>query len=286
MKKQEYYAILLKEAKCTDVNKCLLKNSFETGNYNNNSINSFVYDFQYLPEYDELNELFPLNKIARNGNTFDKAVNIMNWLASKTDYNGYSKLGMESPVNIIDFSFDKGFDGAINCVNKAILLSDCLLSIGIYALPVWINNRIYSKDNEEYGRGVSHVVVHIFIDEFNKWVMFDPSFNSYLEDVNGNILNLIEIAELYKTKQQIQIKQYELNGDKNQFKEYYLEQFIFKSLLAISILKGNSFQNRDFDLLYYLLPVKPEDYFGEYFEIFNSRIINVDDFLRFPPMKL
>ena len=76
MKKQEYYAILLKEAKCTDVNKCLLKNSFETGNYNNNSINSFVYDFQYLPEYDELNELFPLNKIARNGNTFDKAVNI------------------------------------------------------------------------------------------------------------------------------------------------------------------------------------------------------------------
>jgi len=277
MNQQEYYASLLKDAKRPQ-NKALLKNSFEAGDYINKAANPFEYSFQYMPEYDELKNLFPLDEIAGNGGTLGKAINIMNWITSKTDYNGASELGMVPPVDVINYSFGKGFDGSINCVNKAMLLSDCLLSIGIYSLPVWINNRIDDKDNEYYGYGACHVVAHVFIDELNKWVMLDPSFNSYLTDINGNILNLLEIAELYKADQQIEIGQYTLNGAETQFKEYYVEQFVFKCLFSIAICRGNDLEYRDFNKRCYLFP--QNDFYEEQTEYLE--IISVDDFLRFP----
>ncbi|MCL2748343.1 MAG: hypothetical protein FWE59_06790, partial [Oscillospiraceae bacterium] len=90
--------------------------------------------------------------------------------------------------------FGKGAEGAINCANKSILLSDALTHIGIFAMPVAITNWIFDTDSEVFMNGSSHVVAHVFLPEMSKWIVLDPSFNTYIVDDQLRPLNLIEIA--------------------------------------------------------------------------------------------
>ena len=216
----------------------------------------------------------------------------MQWISEKTCYCGYSNLGPSNCIDIINFSFEKGFEGAINCANKAILLSDCLLSLGIFALPITITNNILNKNNNDFGAGTVHVVVHVYINECKKWIMLDPSFNSYLINDEGNILNLIEIKKAYNNAEYVKIGQYSLNGNNEIFREKYINQFIFLSLFRISIWDGNSDDKRndnnllipiDVDFKEYMLSLLP---LCDEIENFcdNLNYISIDEFLASPDM--
>jgi hypothetical protein len=246
MDNAEYYSILVKEAS-SERNIFYYENVKKYGEYPPKGFSGYSYTFAYLKVYDEFNRQFKLNEIAGSGDTFNKSLNIMNWISMNTQYNGYSSLPPVKSDEIIEFSFSKGFDGAINCANKAILLSDCLMSIGIIALPVWIQNQIVDADNKYFGCGSVHVVVHIYIQEKNKWIMFDPSFNAYISDNNGNILNLVEIRSIYRksnSDRELNLNNYSFNGNPELFKDFYISDFIIKHLFTINTWYGNGYEKR------------------------------------------
>lgn len=169
--------------------------------------------------------------------TFTRMVASMDWVTAHTQYCGYSSLGPSTLDTILDFGLDRGFDGAINCANKAILLSDVLLANDIFAMPIWLENKIYDYRRPTFGESTCHVIVHAYLPEREKWVLLDPSFHTYFTDKSGNLLNLFEVSGLSDTPRNIRVCNYNLNGT-DKFAEKYLEAFLLKSLYIISVFGG------------------------------------------------
>jgi len=202
------------------------------------SFKKSLNDYKYFPEnnicnfkhriikneFDDLREKYPYEEIIQLKSDFDKAVAVLTWMSNHSYYYGYSKLKSRNSVEIIEKYFDKGFRGAINCGQQSTVLADILCSLGIYARRVMITVNVVDKQDEFYGDGNVHVVVHAYIKELCKWVMFDPSYTAYFADTQGNIMNLIDLREAYNTNEDIIVPQYKLNGSSERFRDSYIER--------------------------------------------------------------
>jgi hypothetical protein len=78
------------------------------------NIRSFRFSLTDKPIYTEIRNRFDLQKIAGNGDDFQKAVNIMNWIGQHSCYSGSSRLKSRNTLEMTEKYFDKGFAGAIN----------------------------------------------------------------------------------------------------------------------------------------------------------------------------
>ena len=203
------------------------------------NISNFKYHFTYRDEYKIPLEKYGLADIARQGSAFEKAAKIMNWVADKTYYCGNSGLGENDIFSILEYSFDKGFGGAINCEQRALLLSECLLALKIFAHPVGLEYCELNKTGDKVTSINCHVVVHLYPEEENKWVMFDPSFNAYFTDENEKALNIVEIRKNLYEKKSVILAQYSLNGHDDIFKKGYPLNFIFNMAFRLSVYNGN-----------------------------------------------
>jgi hypothetical protein len=203
------------------------------------NISNFKYHFTYRDEYRRLLDKYGLANIAGQGSTFVKAMNIMNWVTKKTYYCGNSGLDKNDIFSIIEYSFDRGFAGAINCEQKAFLLSECLLALKIFAYPVGLEYCIFNETKDKVTSINCHVVVHLYLEEENRWIMFDPSFNAYFTGENDKVLNIVEIRENLKQKKAMNLAQYSLNGNDNIFRKGYPVNFIFNMAFRLSVYDGN-----------------------------------------------
>lgn len=190
--------------------------------------------FSYLDEYDLLKEKYSLDTVITGNSDFERALSVMQWLTDSTYYNGqqltfYSFLPDDS-VAILDFSYNKSFKFAINCRYKAIALTDLLIASGFKAYPVGM------LDSKKNG---CHITVHVYLNDEQKWVLLDPSFNTYFTDGNGKVLNALELRDLFLAGKEPIINGYNFNGTKECF-EVYKETFIKSCLTNLSTWHDNS----------------------------------------------
>jgi len=202
----------------------------------------FRYAFTYLPVYDEMKKEYPLEEKAGDGDTMTRSLNLMEWFCSNTKYNGAS---FRNPfkaknryMNLMRYALKNTFSHSVNCADMAMGFSDCLLAVGICAMPVWLMN----TNN-------CHVVVHVYLPEEERWVMLDPSFDAYLLDGAGKVLDLIEIRARTAKKEPLEIARYSLNGSQF-FKENYLPFFVQSSLFEFGIWRGNAPELRESDCVW------------------------------------
>ncbi|MBQ8913705.1 MAG: transglutaminase domain-containing protein, partial [Lachnospiraceae bacterium] len=143
------------------------------------------YDFDNA-EYKELLEKYDLANIAKDGSEFNKAKNLMNEFAPrlkhKSDYDNHVDM---NAISLLEYSLDNNNHG-INCRNKAQILNEMCLALGIYSRKVWI------MPNSKYD-GDCHVVNEVWDSTYNKWIMLDITNNMYWVDENGNPLSILEI---------------------------------------------------------------------------------------------
>jgi hypothetical protein len=153
---------------------------------------------QYLfdSDYQELHKTYNLNDIAGCGNDFDKAVNLLGWISSNVYHCGaFCKDIKDSATVILDYAFCKGLEKGINCRYLSIALTECLLAVGIKARTIYIMPfSPYDLDN--------HVVCEVWIDELNKWVMIDPTYNLYAIH-NDTKLSVIELRRLLANHKEV-----------------------------------------------------------------------------------
>lgn len=244
--KKGYYKIMLMEAGKPSVRK-LLDKVMAYPSMRRESGGEFHYEFTHLPVYDELNRLYPLREQAGNSDTFTRAVNLMDWFCSNAQYSGYSAYDPSKPekqfLKLMKYAFKNTFSHAVNCAAQAIALSDCLMAVGIHAMPVW--------QAAAHGSGFWHVTVHVFLPEEERWVMLDPSFGLYMTDETGRALDLMEIRENYTRKKPPVIARYNLNGSKF-FRDKYLSCFLMPCSFEFSLWRGNAPELRNSSV--YLLP--------------------------------
>jgi len=216
------------------------QNSARAGDYPEGPDGGWRYDFTRLPAHDKLLKAYKLDEIAGQGSAFDRALRLMDWLSAHTWYNGMSIWSARLPddgLKILRYAHNRSFGRCLNCRHKAIALADCLRAAGMAAMPVGFCNYTYRPGEEKVIPTPNHLTVHLWLPEERRWVMLDPSFNSYVTDENGRALNLIEIQKRHRQGEPLSVARYALNGTQD-FRAGYLNGFVLGSLLEIVTLGG------------------------------------------------
>lgn len=194
--------------------------------------------FSYLDEYDVLLEKYSLYDVIKGSDDFEKVLSLMQWLTDSTYYNGHQCLfyGLlpDDTLSILDFSYKKSFRHAINCRYKAIALTDILIASGYKAYPLAMLDA--NKDG-------NHLTVQVYLNDEKKWIMLDPSFNTYFTDDNNCILNAYEVRNLFLKGDEPIIHNYNFNGTKECF-GIYKKVFIKSDLTNLSTWHDNSNSGR------------------------------------------
>ena len=160
----------------------ILRNNLEFASGENYEI---YYDFENK-EYPQLIEEYGIDKTAGDGTEFEKALRLMSMYAPRlyhqSDYDNSIEM---NALSLLAYSLDNKSRG-INCRNKAQILNEMCLALGIYARKVWIMpNSGYDND--------CHVVNEIWDSQLNKWIMLDITNNEYWVDEKGTPLSVLEI---------------------------------------------------------------------------------------------
>lgn len=188
------------------------------------------YDF-----HAQLNEKYKLSDIATADSDFDKAVQILEWLTEHTYYSGMQmKMLDDDTLEILDYSFDKPFNRAINCRYRAIAFADCLVAVGIKAFPVAMVSSEFTG---------SHFTCLVYISEEDKWCSFDPSFGCWFTDEEGELLDIFEIRELFLENKEPVVKGYSFNGKQENF-DVYMNSFLKFCISNLSTWADNSIDRR------------------------------------------
>ena len=183
-----------------------------------------------------LREKYTLDGVAGGGDDLSKALRLLHWLSDSVYHkgDGPSPEPMNS-LSLLEYAYKKGSDCGINCRALSIILTECLLSIGIPARTVYIMPcSPYDFDN--------HVISHAFIKPLNKWVMLDPTFSSYVLDENNNILNCVEIRSRLANRENISFnKEIHYNGEKRGRDSGEYTEYLAKDLFYFSTYERSGY---------------------------------------------
>lgn len=191
--------------------------------------------FIHLNSFDTLIKKYNLKTIADCDDDFKNVIKLMQWLTDNTYYSGAQfDFLPDDTLEILSFSFKKGFKKAINCRYKAIALTDILVAVGIDALPICL------VDKNKSG---CHFIVGVCLKEKGKWIAVDPSFNTYFMDDDDNILDVFELRNYFLNNKTPKIVGYTFNGTDRCF-GIYCDVFIKSCLANISTWQNNSENSR------------------------------------------
>ena len=209
-----------------------------------------VYNFD-CPEFVTLREKYNLEKIAGKGSDYVKAKRLLHYLAPRlTHESNYDNHVPCNALDLLEYSFDNPAQG-INCLNKAKILQECCLALGIYARRVFIMPYSpYDFDN--------HVVTEIYDRTSEKWIMLDPSSDGLFVDENGIPLSLFEMREKFAGSEFVTyVRSIDRLKDLSKLREKYMDQnaYICKNLFFFYVDGDSTFGTTDNDLAFV-----PENY--------------------------
>ena len=204
---------------------------FETGNEE-----QFVYEF-HCPQFAELRDKYDLVKLGGKGSDFVRAKRLLHYLAPRLAHSSW--YDNHIPCNalaLLEYSLEKPEQG-INCLNKAKILAECCLALGIYARRVSIMPfSPYDFDN--------HVVTEIYDRTMEKWIMLDPTTDGYFIDEAKTPLSLLEMRQKFANAECITfVRSTESAKDIKKLREKHLDinQYICKNLFYFQAEQYSTF---------------------------------------------
>ena len=165
----------------------------------------------------------------------ENALAIMQYLTLHTFYCGATRnLLPDDGALILQNSFDRSFEGALNCRAKAIALTDVLNACGMKAFPVCA----ISENNG------CHFLVQVWIREENRFIVMDPSFNCTFSDASGRLLSVHALRDCIMQNETVTIHGYSFLGT-DAYKDYYYSAFICDTMVNLSTWKTNKRSKKD-----------------------------------------
>lgn len=162
----------------------IIKNNMR---FSNNKQYEIQYDF-FCEEYQELKKKYNLEKIAKDGSDFERALRLLHHFAPRLQHDSnYANHITCNALELLNYCYEKD-DVGINCLNKSKVLAECCMAIGIKARRVGIMPySVYDTD--------THVVTEIYDRKLCKWIMLDCTTNGYFVNEMGIPLSCLEIRE-------------------------------------------------------------------------------------------
>lgn len=166
------------------------------------SLPVFTYQDQSSPQLISFRTKFNLDSIAGNGDETSRFIKLLYWVHNIVRHDGSS----DNPPkrNAIDLiAICKKENRGVNCRMMATILRDVYQAEGFNARIV----TCMPKDTADFD---CHVITVVWSKILSKWVWMDPTFNAYVSDEKGNLLNIEEVRN-----RMIDDKPWELNEDAN-----------------------------------------------------------------------
>ncbi len=192
-----------------------LKNHLKLKSYDNTGVLRSRIDFFYQPadepELIKLRQEFRLDEVVKNaGSDFEILLRLAGWVNKRWEY-GIPK-NVPFNFNAIEILERAKRGERFFCSEYAIVFIQCALSLGFQGRYVGLNN---------------HVVSEIWLDDYGKWVMLDPTFCIYFRH-NGIPLNCLETHDLLTDGRLKEIELIRFNADKGTevSKEELVENYI------------------------------------------------------------
>jgi hypothetical protein len=183
----------------------------------------FTYQSASAPELFKLRKQFNLDSVSGSGDEVSKFKNLLYWAHNVVMYDGNA--GNPPSKNAIDLiAVCKKDARGVNCRMMATILKDAFQAEGFKARIV----TCMPKDTVDFD---CHVITVVWSKTLNKWVWMDPTFNAYVSDDKGNLLNIEEVrARLINGDPLVLNDDANWNNKIKQTKEDYLGRYMSKNL--------------------------------------------------------
>jgi hypothetical protein len=161
----------------------------QSGPYNNKQANlpAFTYQSATAPELVALRSKYNLDSVAGNGDEISRMKKLLYWVHNEVRHDGNSfNPPSRNAVDLITVCQKE--NRGVNCRMMATILRDVYQSEGMPTRIVTCMPKD-SADND------CHVITAVWSKTLNKWVWMDPTFNAYVTDSKGNLLNIAEVRE-------------------------------------------------------------------------------------------
>jgi len=187
---------------------------------------AFRYQSADAAELVRFKKEFNLDSVAGKGDEISKIKNLLSWVHNVVRHDGSSDNPLSRNGKDI-IAVCKKDNRGVNCRMMATILKDVYLAEGFKARVV----TCMPKDTADFD---CHVINVVWSNTLNKWVWMDPTFNAYVSDAQGNLLNIEEVRERLKTGGDLTLNEDANWNNKNkQTKAYYLDYYMSKNLYWI-----------------------------------------------------
>lgn len=187
----------------------------------------FTYQDPNATELVKFRKQYKLDSVSGSGDEISRFKNLLLWVHNIVRHDGNS--GNPIHKNAVDLiEICKKEDRGVNCRMMATVLRDTYQAMGFKSRTV----TCMPKDTTDVD---CHVITVVWSETKNKWLWMDPTFNAYVSDAQGSLLNVEEVrAKLIAGDPLV------LNGDANwnnkdkKTKEDYLDYYMSKNLYWIN----------------------------------------------------
>lgn len=184
----------------------------------------FSYQQATAPELVKLKNKYNLDSVAGNGDEISKIKKLLFWAHNMVRHDGNSNNPLSR--NAIDLiTVCQKENRGVNCRMMSTILRDAYQAEGFPSRMVTCMPKD-TADND------CHVITVVWSKTLDKWVWMDPTFNAYVTDIKGNLLNIEEVRQRLVAGSADLV----LNDDANwnnkqkQTKDYYLGYYMSKNL--------------------------------------------------------
>jgi len=184
---------------------------------------SFTYQPATAPELVDFRSKFNLDSVSGNGDEISKFKNLLYWAHNVVRHDGNSNNPpSRNAMDII--AVCKKDDRGVNCRMMATILKDAYQAEGFKARLV----TCMPKDTADFD---CHVITVVWSKTMHKWIWMDPTFNAYVSDDKGTLLNIEEVRErLIAGNPLVLNEDANWNNKMKETKEDYLGRYMSKNL--------------------------------------------------------
>ena len=203
----------------------------EAGGYDHAEVSlpPIAYDQPTDSLLQRTRRMLNVDSIAGQGNDISRMQRIMTWLHDHVRHDGNSEWP-KCAYNAPDlYALAQREGRGYNCRFMAIMLCEMYQSVGIPARYLVCVPKDYTEDSD------CHVICVAWSDSLQKWVWMDPTWDAYVMDENGLLLNPGEVRERLVKGSPLFINDYaNWNHENKTNVDEYLRQYMCKNLYYIN----------------------------------------------------
>lgn len=187
----------------------------------------FTYQDSNAPELVKFRKQYKLDSVSGNGDEISRFKNLLFWVHNAVRHDGNSANPIhKNAVDLIEIC--KKEDRGVNCRMMATVLRDTYQALGFKSRTV----TCMPKDTTDFD---CHVITVVWSETKNKWLWMDPTFNAYVSDNQGSLLNVEEVrAKLIAGESLVLNEDANWNNKNKKTKEDYLDYYMSKNLYWIN----------------------------------------------------